>query len=93
MHGTLDRRVADTAAWVYYIEHTVNRAYACMLQSTVLQLELQYTKSCSLLLYVGIRNDVRKKISRNSEGILTVPKGRMKINHSSTAYTVRQTIR
>jgi hypothetical protein len=28
MHGTLYRRVADTAAWVYYIEHTVSRAYA-----------------------------------------------------------------
>jgi hypothetical protein len=25
MHGTLDRRVADTAAWIYYIEHTVSR--------------------------------------------------------------------
>jgi hypothetical protein len=28
MHGTLDRRVADTAAWIYYIEQTVSRAYA-----------------------------------------------------------------
>jgi hypothetical protein len=28
MHGTLDRRAADMAAWVYYIEHTLSRAYA-----------------------------------------------------------------
>jgi hypothetical protein len=40
MHGTLDRRVADMAAWVYYIEHTVSRAYA-QYKKTVLQLELQ----------------------------------------------------
>jgi hypothetical protein len=26
MHDTLYRRVADTAAWVYYIEQTVSRA-------------------------------------------------------------------
>jgi hypothetical protein len=26
MHGTLDRRVADMAAWVYYIEHTCSES-------------------------------------------------------------------
>jgi hypothetical protein len=41
MYDTLYRRVADTAAWVYFIEQTVSRAYAGTLQSTVLQLELQ----------------------------------------------------
>jgi hypothetical protein len=34
MLGTLDRRVADMAAWDYYIEHTVSHAYA------------QYKKNC-----------------------------------------------
>jgi hypothetical protein len=52
MHGTLDRRVADTAAWVYYIElhsesciRTVQKTY-CFAAGAATDQIMDFITSC-----------------------------------------------
>jgi hypothetical protein len=79
MHGTLDRRIADTVAWpIYYTEHTVSRAYAryknCFAAGAAIDQIMYFITLC------GDTELRLKKIGRNREGVL------MTLQHSVFNY-------